>query len=268
MPDYLSSLNELDWVAVQAIAISVSSLILVATAIIGVRQLRQSAKSLQFDAVLRMGELVDDFREDRAKLFENLPLELAFTGDQFALKPPTHRKQPDHTYAERRRMLLTPEQTEAMASMTDNDLKTARLVITRFNNLGQLIEDGYFPKRTFYLKHHVMVLRTCHMVEPIRRQLEDEKEGGNYGRKLLTMRATAAKYFDRTLKHREGPPFTSAIAMGADSYTRQNPVHPRGLGGRWHALFESTEDLRAKRSHAFVGRRGAARRNSMGGGSQ
>ena len=204
MLDYLSNLNELEWIAVQAIAVSVSSLILVVTVIIGVRQLRQSAKSLQFDAVLRMEELVDDFREDRAKLFENLPLELAFTTDQFALKPLTHRKQPDLNYAERRRTLLTPEQTDVIASMTDDDLKTARRVITRLNDLGQLIDDGYFPKRTFYRKRNVMVLRTCHMVEPIRQHLEDENEGGNYGRPLLTMRATAAKYFDRTLKHREG----------------------------------------------------------------
>ena len=119
MADYLSNLDEVEWIAVQAIAVSVSSLILVVTVIIGVRQLRQSANSLQFDAVLRMEELVDDFREDRAKLFETLPLELAFTADQFALKPPSLRKQPDLKYAERRRMLLTPEQTEAMASMTD-----------------------------------------------------------------------------------------------------------------------------------------------------
>ena len=76
-------------------------------------------------------------------------------------------------------------------------------MITRFNDLGQLIEDGYFSKRTFYRKHNVMVLRTCHMVEPIRRHLEDENEGGNYGRTLLTMRATAAKYFDRSPKPRD-----------------------------------------------------------------
>ena len=150
-----------------------------------------------------MEELVDDFREDRRQLFENLPLELAFTRDQFALKPPTSRKQPDVTYAERRRMLLLPEQTAAIASMTDNDLKTARRVITRFNDLGRLIEDGYFPKRTFYDKHHVMVLRTCHMVEPIRQHLEDENEGGNYGRTLLRMRVTAARYYDRSPKHHD-----------------------------------------------------------------
>ncbi len=100
-------------------------------------------------------------------------------------------------------MLLTTEQTEAMASLADDDLKTARRVITRLNDLGQLIEDGYFPKRTFYRKHHVMVLRTCHMVEPIRQHLEDESEGGNYGRTLLTMRATAANYFDRSPKPRD-----------------------------------------------------------------
>jgi hypothetical protein len=203
MRDYLSSLNELEWIAVQTIAVAVSGLILIVTVIIGVRQLRQSAKSAQFDAVLRMQDLVDDFREDRRQIFENLPLELAFTAEQFAAKPPTHRESTDLTYAERRRMLLTPEQTTAIASMTDNDLKATRRVITRFNDLGQLIEDGYFPKQTFYRKHHLMVLRTCHMVEPIRQHLEDENDGGNYGRTLLTMRTTAAKYYDRSPKHRD-----------------------------------------------------------------
>lgn len=201
MTEYLSSLD-LDWVAVQAIAVSISSLILVVTVIIGVRQLRQSAKSAQFDAVLRMEELVDDFRDDRRQLFENLPLDLAFTTDQFT-KPPTHRGPPDLTYAKRRQTILTPEQTTALAAMTDDDIEAARRVITRFSDLGQLIEDGYFPKRTFYRKHHLMVLRTCHMVEPIRQYLEDESEGGNYGRTLLSMRKTAARYYDRSPKHRD-----------------------------------------------------------------
>jgi hypothetical protein len=95
--------------------------------------------------VIRMQELIDDFREDRRQLFEKLPVELAFTRDQFALKPPTPRKQPSLSYGERRRMVLTSEQTAAMESMTDNDLETARRVITGFNDLGQLIEDGFFP---------------------------------------------------------------------------------------------------------------------------
>jgi hypothetical protein len=98
-------------------------------------------------------------------------------------------------------MLLTPEQTAAMASLTDNDLDTARRVITGFNDLGQLIEDGFFPESTFYDKHQVLVLRSCHLVEPIRRHLEDESEGGNYGRTLLRMRMTAARYYDNSPKH-------------------------------------------------------------------
>ena len=203
MSDDFLGLSQLQWTAVQAIAVSVSGVILVVSVIIGVRQLRQAAKSAQFDALIRMEELVDGFREDRRQLFENLPLDLAFTADQFALKPPTRRKQPDHTYSERRRTLLTPVQTEAIALLTDNDLKTASRVITRFNDLGQLIEDGYFPKRTFYNKHHVMVLRTCHIVEPIRQHLEDEGEGGNYGQTLRRMRATAARYYDRSSKHHD-----------------------------------------------------------------
>jgi hypothetical protein len=200
MPDDFLGLSGLQWTAVQSIAISVSGLILVVTVIVGVRQLRQAGRSAQFDAVLRMQELVDAFREDRRLLFKNLPLELAFTQDQFALKPPTRRNQTGDSYSERRRMLLTPEQTAAMASMTDNDFETARRVITRFNNLGQLIEDGFFPEETFYDKHHVMVLRNCHMVEPVRRYLEDESEGGNYGRTLLRMRATAAHHYDHSPK--------------------------------------------------------------------
>ncbi len=94
MSDDLLGFSQLEWTAVQAIAVSVSSFILVVTVIVGVRQLRQAARSAQFDAVIRMQGLVDDFREDRRQLFENLPVELAFTRDQFALKPPTPRKQP------------------------------------------------------------------------------------------------------------------------------------------------------------------------------
>jgi hypothetical protein len=201
MSDDFLGFSQLEWTAVQAIAVSVSSFILVVTVIVGVRQLRQAARSAQFDAVIRMQELVDDFREDRRQLFENLPAELAFTRDQFALKPPTPREQPSLSYGERRRMLLTPEQTAAMASITDNDLETARRVITGLNDLGQLIEDGFFPESTFYDKHQVMVLRSCHLVEPIRQQLEDESEGGNYGRTLLRMRTTAARYYDHSPKH-------------------------------------------------------------------
>lgn len=196
-------LNELQWLAVQTVAVVFQAAVLVLVVLFAYRQLKQAARSAQFDAVNRLQSVIDGFREDRKNVFQSIPLVLALEDEQFAKKPPSRHGLTRMSEGQRRKMLLTDEQQKALQSLSQTQLDVVRHVINRLNDLGEMLEDRFIPKDVFFGKYHLLILRCCHLVEPARRHLEDHIEGGNYGQRLLRLRHRAAIYNDIMPKHRD-----------------------------------------------------------------
>jgi hypothetical protein len=57
------------WTGIEALGVCSSAVFVVATLWFIYRQVRVAAKSFQLDAIRRVQELIDDFREDRHILF-------------------------------------------------------------------------------------------------------------------------------------------------------------------------------------------------------
>lgn len=196
-------LGDLGWLAVQGVAVSVQALVIVITAVLAYRQLKQAARSAQFDAVVKMQSMVDAFCEDREKLFASLPLDLALDDAQFSNRPPTRQRLTRLSEGQRRKMILSDSQAAALASLDEDQRGLVRRVISRLNDLGELVEDGFLPKEVFFGKYHLLILRCCHLVEAVRRDIEEHTEGGNYGQRLLRLRHRASVYNDIMPKHRD-----------------------------------------------------------------
>lgn len=190
------------WTGVEALAVCVYTLVVVVTLWFIYRQVRMAAKGYQFDSVRRLQELVDAFRGERRTLFTTIPLDLALSHEQFARRPPKRRKARKPSPKELPPIALTPEQSDALQSLSSTQRQCAELVIARLNDIGQLVEDGLVDRAMFLGKYHVMVIQCCHMVEAVRRS-EEQHRGGNYGQRLLRMRQWAVSYNDICPKHRE-----------------------------------------------------------------
>lgn len=190
------------WAGIEAIGVVANALIVGVTGLFIYRQVRTAARAFQFDGIRKMQELVDDFRPERDKIFTTFPLDLVVSSTQFACRPPGRQVGHKISEGERRRMLLTPEQSKAVAQLTDEQIAVARKVISKLNDLGQLAEDGFIDYKVLLGKYHTMIIRLCHFLEPIRRKIEDEQHGGSYGQRLLRMRHAAIKYNQLSPKHR------------------------------------------------------------------
>jgi len=192
------------WVGIEAIAVCAYTVLVVMTLLFIYRQVRIAAKTFQLEAIHRLQELVDDFREDRRVLFTECPLDLALSQAQFPKRPPGRHKITRLGKEQARRAALTPKQVTALHSVSSGLRERAKVVIARLNDIGQLVEDGFVDRRVFLGKYHVMVIQCSHIVEAIRRD-EESKRGGNYGQRLLRMRHWAVTYNDICPKHRNSP---------------------------------------------------------------
>lgn len=192
------------WTGVSAISSCIYTTLVTVTLWFIYRQVHTAAKSFQLEALIRLQQLVDDFREDRRTLFTNCPLSLALTHQQFAKRPPGRHRMRELDAQEVQMLALTEEQADALRSIDGTTKECARRVIARFNDIGQLIEDGFVNRRVFLGKYHVMVIQCCHLIEAIRRE-EEAHRGGNYGQRLLRMRHWATTYNDAWPKHRKAP---------------------------------------------------------------
>jgi len=188
-------------VGVEALGVCAYTFFVIFTLWFIYRQVRTAAKAFQLDAICRLQQLVDDFREDRHTLFTTCPLDLAISHEQFARKPPGRRKVKDLADEERRRMVLTEKQAGALRSISNELRERANCVISRLNDIGELVEDVFVDRHVFLGKYHVMIVRCCHLVEAIRRD-EETRHGGSYGQRLLRMRHWATTYNDIWPKHR------------------------------------------------------------------
>lgn len=192
------------WVAIEALGVCANTVFVVITLWFIYRQVRTAAISFKLDAIRRLQELVDNFRDDRGMLFANCALELALVDEQFQKQPPTRHAVHRLGNAQIRKMVLTPDQLSALRAVSDEVKQRARRVIEKLNDIGQLVEDGFVDKRVFFGKYHIMVIQCCHMVEAIRRQ-EEAARGGAYGQRLLRIRRRAIIYNDIWPKHRALP---------------------------------------------------------------
>jgi len=200
------------WVGIEAIAVCVYSVAFTVTLWFLYKQVRTAAKGFQLSAIQRMQQLVDDFRDDRHKLFRTFPLEIAVADDQFSKHPPSRRSLSRTIEGHLLRVPITDEQKGLVAALNDDQRQLARRVIGRLNDLGELIEDGLVDRPVFLGKYHVMLIQCCHMVEAFRQE-EESLRGGNYGHRLLRMRHWAITYNDIYPKHRQMP---ITISNGTD----------------------------------------------------
>jgi hypothetical protein len=201
------------WVGIEALGVCASGIVVLVTLWFIYRQVRTAAKSFQLDAIRRLQELVDMFREDRTILFKHYPMDVAVSHEQFPKQPPARGKlgAPDDD-KRARKGALTSRQTMALQLISEEFRDRGNRVIEKLNDIGQLVEDGFIDKRVFFGKYHVMVIQCCHLIEALRRD-EEAKRGGNYGQRLLRMRHRATVYNDIWPKHR-------AIAI---KITREEP---------------------------------------------
>lgn len=195
--------TELQLSFIQTIAVVIQSAVLFFALLLAYGQLKQVVRSSQIEAVNRMQFIIDSFFQDRKTLFQSFPLNLALDHDQFSQKPPGRYSISQINEKEKHKNALTNKQIIAFESLTEEQLQIARLVINRLNDLGQLLEDGFIPKEVFFGKYHLLIIRCCHLVEPVRRYFEDCVEGGNYGQRLLRLRHRAIIYNDIMPKHRQ-----------------------------------------------------------------
>jgi hypothetical protein len=192
------------WVGIEAIAVCAYTVGFTATLWLVYKQVRIAAKGFQLGAVQRLQQLVDDFRDDRRRLFTIFPLEIALTHEQFPAAPPGKHSLSRFADQDPLRLAIPEEQRRRVGALGEDQRELARRIIGRLNDIGQLIEDGLVDRSLFLGKYHVMLIQCCHLLEAVRRD-EEIQRGGNYGQRLLRMRQWAISYNDIHPKHRAMP---------------------------------------------------------------
>ncbi len=134
------------WTAIAALATTVYTVFVIVTLWVIYLQVRMAAKSFQFEAICRLQGLVDDFREDRLMLFKSCPKEIVLSHSQFPRKPPTRRGISDIKESELKRTALNMDQIRVLSSISEELKESAKRVIARLNDIGQLVEDGFVDK--------------------------------------------------------------------------------------------------------------------------
>lgn len=187
---------------IQSFSVILGTIIVTVTAFLSYRKLRQASRSLQFSALNRLQELMDTFRKEREHLYNNFPSELVMSDEQFAKKPPSRHSYPSRS-EEEGPSPLNQEQKNALKSLSEEQFRKAYIIINKLNDIGHLVEDKFIPKQVFFGKYYITVIRCCHMIEPVRRKIEEDMWGGSYGHRLLRIRKRAIIYNDIHPKHRK-----------------------------------------------------------------
>lgn len=182
------------WDNISAITSLFNTFIISITAFFIYGQVKMGVRAFQFSSILKMQELVDSFKEDRKIIFSTFPYELILNSSQFPSHPPSGFSIQNISEGERRKLILSKKQINALNNLSNEQLELARKVISKLNDIGQLLEDGFLNYKVFLGKYHTMVIRLCHILEPIRRKIEEEGHGGSFGQRLLRMRHKAIIY--------------------------------------------------------------------------
>lgn len=195
---------EISWPAVEAVGVWCNALLVVASLWFIYGQVRTAAQTFELGTIERLQNLVDSFADDRRRMFDACSLALAASSEQFSRTPPGRHRAPPPSISEIERPWFTDEQKRLIQEMDDVVRDSARRIIGKLNDIGQLIEDGYLSRRVVLGKYHALFIQCCHMVEAVRRE-EERRRGGNYGQRLLRMRLWATRYNDMHPKHRQKP---------------------------------------------------------------
>lgn len=205
------------WTAMQALTNGVYTILVIGTLWFIYLQVRMATKTFQLDALKHLQDMIDGSREDRVFLFTHCPLALSYSQRQFPKQPPRRRSIGIFTAALAPIARFTKAQQENLHALDQPTRESARRIISRFNDMGQLVEDGFIKKEVLLGKYHVLIIQCCHMLEAIRRE-EERRRGGNYGQRLLRMRKWATNYNDAWSKHRNR---VIEITAGADGAQRR-----------------------------------------------
>jgi len=175
---------------------------LIVSVVVIYRQLRAAIKSTKLESVILLHKKLNEISKLSDVLFSE-SLDFALVHTQFPHAPPTRHKiykVPDY---EAEKSELTPEQKDAFSKAGEQNMALADSVISKVNELGQLIEDGHIDYMSFLGIYHAQMIRLCSILEPYRRKIEKDKWfGGNYGHRLLRMRHKSILYQLAFPKHR------------------------------------------------------------------
>ncbi|MDZ7694387.1 MAG: hypothetical protein U5K69_25235 [Balneolaceae bacterium] len=149
MNEFLGFSN-LEWIAISAIAVAINTIVIAVTVFLGYKKIKQASQSSQFLAVNRLQELMDSFKKERHILYSSFPIELVVTNEQFAKKPPSRHKKNNVSKAKRERMRLSDKQIETLKSLTNEQIELAKYIISKINDIGQMVEDEILPETSFF----------------------------------------------------------------------------------------------------------------------
>lgn len=190
------------WTAIGALANTANALIIAVTGLLIYEQVKIAARSFQFGSIAKMQEMVDRVINERHTLYKELPIKIVIASRQFNPQPPSRYKHHNISKTQLAAMQLTRDQEQALAQLTPDMIILAKKHISMLNDLGQLAEDGFIDYKVLLGKYHTMIIRLCHLLEAVRRQIEANDLGGNYGQRLLRMRHLAIMYNTIHSKHR------------------------------------------------------------------
>lgn len=217
------------WIGIYTLTAIAGTMLLAITGWFIYWQLRLATKSLKFDGILRMQEIVDNFSIDRQIIYNTFPKELIVFTSQFSTLPPGRSVLDKKSLIGNGYNDLSKKQKSSLSKLTTEQLQLAYKVIGILNDLGQLVEDGFVDRRIFLGKYHTMIIRLCHFLEAIRRQVE-KTNGGNYGHRLLRMRHEAIRFNKICPKHR---------SMAINIVTPKGVINiiPSQIGSLWQRVY-------------------------------
>lgn len=191
--------SDVFWNALTAFGTLISASVVTIGGLFAYRQLKWAVRESRLKGILEMQKIIDSFSEERKEIFSTFPADLLLKSEQFSTRPPSKT----HTFTlsdeEKEKISLTGKQNKAYGELSEKQKKIALKVIGKLNDLAELIEDDFIDKKIFMGKYHLMVIRLCYLLEPIRRK---QDEDGNYGQRLLRLRKMAINYNSIIPKHR------------------------------------------------------------------
>ena len=187
---------------ISTISVVFSCIVISITAYFTYKKIKVHARQNTYMAVKDMVDFMKSFSDIRGEAFQKSDINIVVTNDQFPKSPPKRHAKTLLSDGQFRRASLTSEQEQAYQNCPDEVKNLYRKIINNLNDIGQLLEDGFIPKRMFYGMYHIAIIRCVHLVETYRRKMEGAR-GGNYGQRVLRMRHDAVTYHKVIPKHRD-----------------------------------------------------------------
>lgn len=188
------------WDSLSAMGTLLGTVVVVITAWLAYRQFKVMVKTTELQGIKYMQSLVRELSTCAGPLYQCFLPEMIARDDQFAIVPPSPHESNRGSGKLQPEPLTSQQLDFARMLIADPEFcRLARTTIGKLNDLGQLLEDGFLRRRVFMGKYHVMIIRLCYMLEPIRYVWNED---GNYGQRMLRLRHMAVEYNSCIPKHR------------------------------------------------------------------